>query len=52
MLFGERTGDLTHHLPRRVVACGQIIISISGSLQLLSKIAFSGPYTRNQGNHF
>jgi len=26
--------------------------SMSGSLKLLSKIAFSGPYTRNHGNHF
>jgi len=25
---------------------------MSGNLQLLSKIAFSGPYTRNHGNHF
>jgi hypothetical protein len=25
LVFGEGSGDLAHHLPRRVVACGQII---------------------------
>ena len=30
----------------------QPTISMSGILQLLSRIAFSGPYTRNHGNHF
>ena len=25
LILGEGTGDLAHHLPRRVVACGQVI---------------------------
>ncbi len=40
ILFACRVGDV------------QLIFSMSGNFQLLSKMAFSGPYTRNHGNHF
>src|ERR1035438_9816972 len=43
-------------ISRQLLACRvgdiQLTLSTSGSFQLLSKTAFSGPYKRNHGNHF
>jgi hypothetical protein len=39
--------QLSLHLSRG----DQLTFSMSGNFQLLSKMAFSGPYTRNHGNH-